>query len=158
MSSNKATSASGKPAQSSHDKVAELTAQITELTNDLQRTRADFENYRRQSEAQKVQAAQAVEESTIKKILPIIDDFERAVSAQPTAMAPLAKSFAKTLENLGITKIDTAAGADFNPELHFATSVEGDGDKECIAETLQPGYYYQGVVLRPAFVKVVKQS
>ena len=138
-------------------KQKELEAKIAELTNDLQRTRADFENFRRQVEAQKEQYGKAMEEKTVKKVLPLIDDFERAVAAQPEVMAPLAKSFAKTLSSLGIDKIDTTVGADFDPELHFATSVEGDGEKETIAETLQPGYYYQGEVIRPAFVKVTKK-
>lgn len=138
-------------------KQKELEAKIAELTNDLQRTRADFENFRRQVEAQKEQYGKVVEEKTIKKILPLIDDFERAVAAQPDAMAPLAKGFAKTLNALGIDKIDTTNGAEFDPELHFATSVEGDGEKEIIAETLQTGYYYQGEVIRPAFVKVTKK-
>lgn len=138
-------------------RVKELEAKIEELTNDLQRTRADFENFRRQTEAQKELYGKAVEEKTVKKILPLIDDFDRAVAAQPETMAPLAKTFAKTLSTLGIDKIDTAIGASFDPELHFATSVEGDGDQEVIAETLQAGYYYQGDVIRPAFVKVTKK-
>lgn len=137
--------------------IAELESKIAELTNDLQRTRADFENFRRQTEAQKELYGKAIEEKTIKKVLPLIDDFDRAVASQPDIMAPLAKSFAKTLNTLGIDKIDTANGAEFDPELHFATSVEGDGDKEIIAETLQSGYYYNGEVIRPAFVKVTKK-
>lgn len=138
-------------------RIKELEAKIEELTNDLQRTRADFENFRRQTEAQKELYGKAIEEKTVKKILPLIDDFDRAVAAQPETMAPLAKTFAKTLSTLGIDKIDTAVGANFDPELHFATSVEGDGDQEVIAETLQAGYYYQGDVIRPAFVKVTKK-
>ncbi len=138
-------------------RIKELEAKIEELTNDLQRTRADFENFRRQTEAQKELYGKAVEEKTVKKILPLIDDFDRAVAAQPETMAPLAKTFAKTLNTLGIDKIDTAVGAKVDPELHFATSVEGDGDQEVIAETLQAGYYYQGDVIRPAFVKVTKK-
>lgn len=138
-------------------RIKELEAKIEELTNDLQRTRADFENFRRQTEAQKELYGKAVEEKTVKKILPLIDDFDRAVAAQPETMAPLAKTFAKTLSTLGIDKIDTTVGANFDPELHFATSVEGDGDQEVIAETLQAGYYYQGDVIRPAFVKVTKK-
>ena len=129
---------------------------ITELTNDLQRTRADFENYRRQVEAQKEHSIEIATEQTVKKVLPLIDDFERATKAQPEVMAPLAKNYEKTLSALGLARIESKDGASFNPELHFATSVEGEGDKELIAETLQTGYYYQGNVLRPALVKVKK--
>ena len=64
-------------------RIKELEAKIEELTNDLQRTRADFENFRRQTEAQKELYGKAIEEKTVKKILPLIDDFDRAVAAQP---------------------------------------------------------------------------
>ena len=138
-------------------KIAELEAKIAELTSDLQRTRADFENFRRQADLQREQYGKTMEEKTIKKILPIIDDFERASVSAPEAMAPLAKGFEKTMATLGLIRMDTAIGAEFDPELHFATSVEGDGDTETIAETLQPGYYYGGEVIRPALVKVNKQ-
>lgn len=133
-------------------------AKITELTADLQRTRADFENYRRQAEAQRAHSAEIAAEETVKQLLPLLDDFDRAAAAQPEVMAPLARNFAKTLESLGLQKIDSAAGAAFDPELHFATSVEGEGETEIIAETLQAGYYYHGAVLRPALVKVKKQA
>ena len=141
----------------SNPKKPSQTTKIAELTDDLQRTRADFENYRRQVEAQKAHLAESVAEDTVKKLLPLVDDFDRATKAQPEVMAPLAKNFVKTLQALGLQTIDSQPGTAFNPELHFATSVEGDGEAEIIAETLQTGYYYQGNVIRPALVKVKKQ-
>ena len=55
---------------------------------------------------------------------------------------------------LGLTKIPSGADVEFNPDIHEAMMVEGEGEKEVIAETLRPGYYYEKEVLRPAMVKV----
>lgn len=131
-------------------------AKIAELINDLQRTRADFENFRRQNDIQREQDRNYAKLDTVKKILPLIDDFERAIQAQPKALSPLSKNFEKTLKSIGLQKIDSAIGTEFNPDLHEAISVDGDGDKEIIAETLRAGYYYGGEVLRTAMVRVSK--
>ena len=131
-------------------------AKIAELINDLQRTRADFENFRRQNDIQREQDRNYAKLDTIKKILPLIDDFERAIQAQPEALSPLSKNFEKTLKSIGLQKIDSAIGTEFNPDLHEAISVDGDGDKETIAETLRAGYYYGDEVLRTAMVRVSK--
>ena len=126
-------------------------AQITELTNDLQRTRADFENYRKQVEAQREAAKIAARNATVAKFLPLLDDLDRAFGAY-AELAPLGKTLDKTLQGLGLSRIPTEGN--FNPDLHDAVMVEGEGEQEVIAETLRPGYYYEGEVLRPAMVKV----
>lgn len=133
----------------------ELTKQVAELTNDLQRTRADFENFRKQVELQRSQAALVAKQSTVSKFLPLIDDFERAFASFPEQLAPLEKNFSKTLGNLGLEKIDSNENVEFSPSLHEAVSVaDDDGDVEVVAETLRPGYFYEGEILRPAMVKV----
>ena len=60
------------------------------------------------------------------------------------------------MKELKLVKIASGEGTEFNPDLHDAVMVEGDGEKEVIAETLRPGYYYESDVLRPAMVKVRK--
>lgn len=130
-------------------------AQITELTNDLQRTRADFENYRKQAELQRSQAMSAARFATVEKFLPLVDDFSRAIATYPDQLAPLSKSFEKLLSSLGLSVINSQPSTEFNPDFHEAVSVEdGDGETEVIIETLRPGYLYEGAVLRPAMVKV----
>lgn len=126
---------------------------LTELTADLQRTRADFENFRKQIEVQKENERNAVRLATVYKILPLLDDLERAILSYQE-LAPLEKSLEKTLEELGLKKIDSREGVEFNPDLHEAVMAEGEGEKEVIVETLRPGYYYEKEVLRPAMVKV----
>jgi molecular chaperone GrpE len=130
-----------------------LQEQIASLTADLQRTRADFENYRKQIEAQKSHLAELTEQDTVKKFLPLLDDFERALTTYKE-LTPLQKSFTKLLSDLELEKINSDENTPFNPDFHDAISVEGDGNRELIAETLRPGYLYKSQVLRPAMVKV----
>lgn len=134
---------------------ADLT-QLEELTADLQRTRADFENYRKQVEAQKASAMQATKMATVVKILPLLDDIDRGISTYPKELGALKGSLAKILKELELEKVPSDEGVEFNPDVHDAVMVEGDGEKEVIAEVLRPGYYYEGVILRPAMVKVKK--
>ncbi|MBQ3430931.1 nucleotide exchange factor GrpE [Candidatus Saccharibacteria bacterium] len=130
-----------------------LNAKITELTSDLQRTRADFENYRKNIEKDKENLKKLTAFSEVSKVLPLLDDFSRALTTYPE-LKPLEKNLQKTLKSLKLEPINTAPGTEFNPEFHEAVLTEGDGAKELISETLRPGYLYDGAVLRPAMVKV----
>ena len=135
--------------------LATAAARIVELTNDLQRTRADFENFRKQVDLQKSQAMVVAKNATVMKFLPLIDDLSRAISAYPEQLQPLEKSFLGTLQSLGLQIIDSAPGTEFNPDYHDAVSIDdGDGDVEVITETLRPGYTYDGAVIRAAMVRV----
>lgn len=134
---------------------SEIEKQVNELTNDLQRTRADFENFRKQVEVQKENVKKATQLATVYKMLPLLDDLDRAIGSY-MELKPLEKSLEKTLKDLDLAKIVSSEGVEFNPDLHDAVMVEGDGEKEVIGETLRPGYYYEGEVLRPAMVKVKK--
>lgn len=132
----------------------DMGAKNAELLADLQRTRADFENYRKQMDAQKAQAVEFAKYETIKKVLPLLDDIDRAVAATPE-LKPLEKNLEKTLTELKLQKIDSAPDTEFNPDFHDAVMMEdSDGDKEVVAETLRAGYTYNGAVIRPAMVKV----
>ena len=146
----------GGDVKSSADSKDASAAKIAELTNDLQRTRADFENYRKQVEIQKENEKKAAKLATVYKLLPLLDDLDRAISAY-AELKPVEKSLDKTLKELKLTKIPSEVGAEFNPDIHEAILVEeGDGGSEKISETLRAGYYYEGEVLRPAMVKVKK--
>ena len=128
----------------------------TELLNDLQRTRADFENYRKQIEAQKENERKNAKLATVMKFLPLLDDLDRAITTYKE-LEPLEKTLEKTLKELGLSKISSEKGVEFDPNLHEAVMTEGDGDRQIVSETLRPGYYYEDAVLRPAMVKVVCQ-
>ena len=155
-----ANSTTNSTANSAKDleEIAKLARQNSELIGDLQRTRADFENFRKQVELQREQAKTIAKHATISKVLPLIDDMSRAIKAHPDLLAPVQKTLDKTLKALNLTPIDSNPGTVFNPEFHNAiTMEEGDGDKEVIAEEFIPGYLYEGEVLRAAMVRVKHQ-
>lgn len=146
----------------------DLQLQIDELTSDLQRTRADFENYRKRVEAEKTAARESGRASAILKLLPVVDTIERAVAYMPEdlkdhkwaqGIAGLVKNLEKSLEGLNLKRIDATSGVDFNPELHEAIQFDEDavGDKEVVAEELQGGYTINGQPVRHAMVRVTRQ-
>lgn len=135
--------------------VAEYEKRISELTADLQRTRADFENFRKQVDLQKENEKKATKLATVYKVLPLLDDLDRAIASYEE-LKPLEGSLGKTLKELKLAKIKAGEGVEFDPDLHDAIMAEGDGEKEVISEVLRPGYYYEEEVLRPAMVKVKK--
>jgi len=142
--------------------------EIIELTLDLQRTRADFENYRKRADLEKVAARESGQASAILKLLPVIDNIERAIAYTPEelkdntwvqSVAGLVKHLEKSLETLNLVRIDAREGTVFNPELHEAIQFDEDatGEQEVIAEELQAGYMLNGHVIRHAMVKVTKK-
>ena len=149
-------------------KTEDLEQQLGELTLDLQRTRADFENYRKRVEAEKQSAHQMGQAKSVMKLLPVIDTIERAIANVPKELqdnawakgvAGLNKQLDKQLKDLGLEKIDAKPGTLFNPELHQAVQFDetAEGDKEVVAEELRAGYILNGTVVRDAMVKVARQ-
>jgi molecular chaperone GrpE len=146
----------------------DLQERIDELTGDLQRTRADFENYRKRVELEKTSARETGQASAILKLLPVIDNIERAVAYTPEdlrdnkwamGIAALVKNLEKSLESLNLKRIDAKSGTEFNPDFHEAIQFDEDtvGEKEIIAEELQAGYTLHGHVIRHAMVRVTRQ-
>ena len=149
-------------------KKSELEQQNGELMQDLQRTRADFENYRKRVEAEKPASFQHGQSSAIGKMLPIVDDIERAVAYVPSELAEnawvkgisgLSSKLEKSLEKLGVKRIDAKPDTKFNPEFHDAIQMdeEAEGEQEVIAEELQAGYTLNDQPIRHAMVKVTKK-
>ncbi len=141
---------------------------IAELTLDVQRTRADFENYRKRVDAEKAAAREAGQSSAILKLLPVVDNIERAIVYMPDdlkdnewakSVAGLVRNLEKSLESLNLKRIDSESGTVFNPELHEAIQFDEDatGEHEVVAETLQAGYSLNGHVIRHAMVKVTRK-
>lgn len=153
---------------SKKDLQAESAQQVGELTLDLQRTRADFENYRKRVELEKVAAREAGQSGAVLKLLPAIDNIERAIAYMPEdlkenkwaqGVSGLVKNLDKSLESLNVKRIETAPGTPFNPDLHEAIQFDEDaeGDSEVVAEELQSGYLLGDRVIRHAMVKVTRQ-
>jgi molecular chaperone GrpE len=143
--------------------IEELEKQVADLTEALQRERADSMNLRRRTEEEKSKLGDFYKANVIRKLLPAIDNLERALKHAPKDLKDhdyvkgvegVVKQFEKTLSELGVEKIKTE-GAEFDPKYHEAVGMEdGDGDVEVVAEELQPGYTLGDEVVRHAFVKV----
>ncbi|HZJ34692.1 MAG TPA: nucleotide exchange factor GrpE [Candidatus Angelobacter sp.] len=153
-------------------KEIEIEQQLGELTQDLQRTRADFENYRKRSESDRVSMYESGQASAILKLLPVIDNIERSIAHIPEELkndawvqgvASLVKNLEKSLESMNLKRIDASPGVAFNPDLHeaiqFDEQAEGDSldSEEVIAEEMQAGYTLGGRPIRHAMVKVTRQ-
>lgn len=149
-------------------KELELTQQLAELTADLQRTRADFENYRKRVDSEKQAARESGQASAILRLLPVIDNIERAIAYIPEdlqdnkwalSVAGLVKNLEKSLDSLNLKRIEAAPGTVFDPEVHEAIQFDEDaaGDQEVVAEELQAGYKLGDKVIRHAMVKVTKK-
>lgn len=144
-----------------------LNQQIAELTDALKRERADAMNVRRRSEEERAGLASFYKALVIKELLPVVDNFERALKHMPKSSSEQDKltewaegirkiitSFEETLNKIGVKRIKTT-GEPFDPEIHEAVSMEeGDGDEEVVSEELQAGYTLGDEVLRHAMVRV----
>ncbi len=155
-------------AQAETPSAEEFAKRIEELTLDLQRNRADFENYRKRVEQEKQVARMTGEATSVAKLLPVIDNIERAVAHMPKdltgnkwaqGIAGLAKNLDKSLESMSLKRIEASPGTIFNPELHEAVQMdeESEGDQEVVAEELQSGYTLHGQTIRTAMVKVARK-
>ena len=143
--------------------IAELEEKINDLTEALQRERADAINVRRRAEEDKVKMASFYKAKVIRDLLPALDNLERALKHVPKDLADhdyvkgvknVARQFEQNLESLGVEKIKTI-GEEFDPDVHEAIHMEeGDGDVEVVCEELQPGYKLGDDVIRHAVVKV----
>ena len=140
-------------------------AKIAELNDKYLRKVAEFENYRKRTLKEKTELILNGAEKTITKILPVIDDFERAIANGKTTEDPevlregidlIFKKFIKILEGEGVERIETE-GKDFNTDFHEAIAmVPGMGDEnkgKCI-DCVQTGYTLNGKVIRYAKVAV----
>jgi molecular chaperone GrpE len=143
--------------------MAELEQQITELTEALQRERADAMNVRRRADEERTKLADFYKAMIIRGLLPAIDNLERALKHAPKDLADhdyvkgvqgVVKQFEKALDELGVERVKTT-GEVFDPKLHEAISVEdAGGSVEVVCEELQPGYKIGDEVIRHAMVKV----
>lgn len=154
------------PKQPKVDHTVLLTQEVETLTEALQRERADAMNLRRRHEEQITNLKTNLKASVIGELLPVIDNFERALKHVPEnlknddyvkGVQGVVMQFEKTLSDMGVQRIPTV-GHEFNPHVHEAVGVDdGEGDKEIVSEELQAGYQVGDTIIRHAMVKVTKQ-
>jgi len=156
------------PVETAEGRIAALTAERDQLAGakaDLEdrmlRARAEFDNARRRGERERSEFLQFAAMDLIKELLPVVDDFERALKVE-TADRDYAKGIEliyqrliETLKKIGLEPIDTT-GQRFDPNLHQAVDrVETEeADDMAILSEYQRGYNFKGKLLRPAMVQV----
>lgn len=140
-------------------------AQIAELNNKVLRNMAEFDNFRKRSIKEKSQMYESGAKEVLEKLLPVIDNFERAFDAATDehkddpfvkGIDMIYKQMLGVLDEIGVEEIE-ALNQPFDADLHHAVQHEHSDDHEdnTVVEVYQKGYMYKDTVLRYSMVKVV---
>ena len=142
-------------------KIKEKEQELEDLQTKLTRLQADFQNYKRRTENDKALSINYGIESIAIDILPVLDNFQRALSTSEdkedlfyTGISMIEKQFIEALAKNNIVEIE-ALGKEFDPNFHHAVStLESEEESGIIIEVLQKGYSIKEKVIRPAMVIV----
>jgi len=138
-----------------------VVAERDQYLDQLQRTAADFANYRRRTEQERAQQRLAANEQLLREIVPVLDDLQRGLGVLPPeeqdsklaeGMRWVEQKFLSTLKKHGVTPIESLGQA-FDPSVHEAVEADPAGGDTVVA-VYAPGYRLGEGVLRPAMVKV----
>ena len=149
-------SAPGSPA-SGEAAESPVSDEAAELKADLQRLKAEYDNYRKRAIRQEQAAAERAKAIVVQQFLPVLDDLERARAHGDLESGPLksvADKLSGALESLGLASFG-AEGDAFDPSLHEAVQHEGDGSNPVLGAVMRRGYKLGEQVLRHAMVGVV---
>lgn len=146
--------------------IERLEGELDELRDIHLRKLAEFDNFRKRTERERVEITLRANEGLVRELLPVLDNFERALEHGANAdtgafregIEMIAKQLWDTLEQQGISVIDPM-GEQFSPEFHEAVHRIEDSSLEpgTIASVLNKGYLYNGRLVRPAIVGVVAE-
>jgi molecular chaperone GrpE len=150
--------ASLKEATAERERISREKAELQDL---LQRRQAEFENFRRRNERERGELLEFASMDTVKALLPVLDDFERALKVESSdteyarGMELIYQRLYEGLKKLGLEPISAEVPL-FNPHIHHAVEMVDTKDHpdQTILEEYQRGYYFKGRLLRPAMVKV----
>lgn len=142
--------------------IESLLAERDELVDQLQRSVAEFQNYRRRVDQERFRLREIATQDFIKAILPIVDDLQRAIANIPDdqrasglseGITAIERKFLGVLERVSVSPIGEV-GDEFDPAIHEAVATDESGQGTHVAEVYQTGYRQGESVLRPAMVKV----
>lgn len=152
-----------KEEEKQEDPLEKANREIADLKDKYLRTLAEFDNYKKRTLKEKTELILNGSEKTVKAVLPVLDDFERALkdeSDDPKAIKDgvqmIFNKFVKALESLGVKKIDTD-GKNFDTDFHEAVAMVpgmGDEKKGKVIDCVQTGYTLNDKVIRHAKVAV----
>lgn len=161
------TAAGQPPAEpnGSPDQLAQLRAERDEAKELLLRRQAEFDNFRKRTERERSEYLQFAGMETVRELLPVLDDFERALKTEAgnaeyaRGVEMIYTRMVDALKKLGLEFMDTA-GKPFDPHLHQAIErVEtSEAPDNTILGEFQRGFYFKGKLLRPAMVRVAVKS
>ena len=158
-----ADEAQENPADAMQQKIDELTAGLKEKEERALRLQADFENFRRRTSKEKEELSAVIKQEILKDMLPLLDNFERAMAAETKDAEAFQKGvdmiytqLQEVMKKNGLEPIETE-GQKFDPNFHQAVMRVQNEDLEDddIAQELQKGYMVEGRVIRPSMVQVV---
>src|SRR5215468_3596272 len=143
--------------------VAKLTADLDDLRQTLLRRQADFENYRKRIEKERLEESKRATARVVEALIPIVDSFEHALAAHREAeyenyrkgFEIIYKQMLEDLAKLGVERIEPT-GQSFDPHQHQAVdrAESTDAPDGTVLQVFQAGYLFNGRVLRPAMVRV----
>lgn len=143
------------------DALAKAIAERDDYLDQLQRSRAEFINYKRRNDQERAQLRQFVARDVLAQFLPVIDDFDRALMSVPDeeretgwmkGVAMIQTKLHGIAERLGVTQVQ-ALGQPFDPSVHEAVATEPGTSGSHVVEVYQNGYQIGDVLVRPAMVK-----
>lgn len=153
---------SATPGAGGSPSAPDVDARVAELTETLQRLKAEYDNYRRRAERERQALAEVATGNVLFALLPVLDDIERARAHGDLtgAFGSVGESLIATAVKLGLESY-AQSGEPFDPQVHEAVmqAAPADGvDTAVVADVFRPGYRHAGRVLRPAQVSVSEPS
>lgn len=146
---------------SAEEEIDATEQEILDLKNSLSRIQADFINFKNRTQKEKAQSIALANEGLILRLLPVIDDLERALDQENCSnefsegISMIYKNMIEILKGEGLEEVPSV-GEPFDPNFHHAVVMEDNDELESnhIIETLQKGYVLNDKVIRPSMVKV----
>ncbi|MBA3643316.1 MAG: nucleotide exchange factor GrpE [Chloroflexia bacterium] len=158
-------SAAANDAATAEHEAIDLKAVLAErdsYLDQLQRSRADLANFRRRTEQERAQIREIANQALLSQLLPVLDDFQRALAAVPEAeratplvegLTLIERKFWSVLERAGVRPLEVEGQA-FDPSLHEAVESVPGSAANTVVDVYQPGYRIGQTLLRPAIVKL----
>jgi molecular chaperone GrpE len=142
--------------------LATIASERDNYLDQLQRSLAEFANYRRRVEQERALGREVATRDVLRQLVPIADDFKRAIESAPEdqketpwvqGVSLIERKLLALLEREGVTPIE-AEGQPFDPALHEAVASDPGSSGETVVEVYQTGYKLRNTLLRPAMVRV----
>ena len=143
------------------EELTRVTAERDNYLDQLQRSIAEFANFRRRTDTERTQLRETAAKGLLEQIVPVLDDFERAISVMPSeadsswsqGIVNIQRKFAGVLEKAGVVQIESL-WQPFDPAFHEAVATDPGSSGSHVVEVYQNGYRLGSQLLRPAMVKV----